>query len=804
MLLSRRVNVTLLPVIVCIFIAMAIYTYERYKTTIIQSELTALSYELEGAHNNFYNNLQVMQTTTDMSLSSRSVRNYLQSSSEDSTSLLEVQLTDSFNGLKLPQWQFDRFTIVDDLEQSIYHFDRNDPFSTYQGAGQLSDHFERFYSQVPEHGSTSIAPYSFCLLEESDNDYRVRLYRTFSPGQIISINRFSAPMPLFTAIFEATFNINSLYAEQIQKSFSEFAHLSIMPHSCANQIDNAFSILQSSDEGLALHISSTRELARFDIEVDEEFVQQKLAPYRGTIETTVITGIIFTFMLLRFLIHYQVLAPVLGLTKQVNNAIDGTINELKPSKGRDEIATLNNGYVTLLDRLTIMAKYDNLTGLANRSLFDSQLNAFFSRAQHNHLKGALFFLDLDNFKQVNDTFGHGMGDALLKDFAQKLSTLFRHGEVFSLDESNHSIARLAGDEFAVILNGMPNAESIATAAKRITSLFEKGYQLEGKPLDVHVSIGVAVFPDDADSKESLISKADAAMYQVKRAGKNGYQFYSKELEALAQKHAEIELALNNAMQRNDFYLNFMPIFDCHSQHISGFEVLLRSTCPTLAKYGPAEFIPVAESTGIIKALDYYVIDKAFQHCEKLISEYSFTGVMSINFSASQLKNPDFSSFIRTQLNQYSVPAHQVELEITETCIVDNSALAAELLKELKELGVKLSLDDFGTGYTAFKQLLDFPVDTIKVDRSFISVIDEHSNKNEKAIVKMLSELATLYNIDSVAEGVETQAQLDYVKSIGFNRVQGYFLSRPLEWQEFIQYCVENNESDCLTSTVLTR
>jgi diguanylate cyclase (GGDEF)-like protein len=611
------------------------------------------------------------------------------------------------------------------------------------------------------------------------------IYRSFSPNQVMARNRYSINMPLYTAIFEATFTTSERYLKQLQKSFGHYAQLNIESVDCVENFENRSLRIQSSSVNDKLLVESKEQLANFAVSVDKGYLDQRLTPYRNTIIKTVGIGVLLAFLLLKALIHQQVLTPVLKLTKQVNKAIDGEINELKPSLQHDEVAMLNNGYVTLLGRLTKMAKYDNLTGLANRRLFDNHLDAFLNRSRSDQGKGALFFIDLDNFKQVNDTYGHSMGDALLADFANQLSKLFRYGEVFSLAPNDHSIARLAGDEFAVLLDGMPNTQAIAIAAQRVTSLFNGGYTLQGKVLDVHASIGIAVFPDDANTKEVLTSRADAAMYQVKRSGKNGFQFYSQELEHEAMQSTQIEAALHRALAEDNFHLNFMPIYATSDLQLTGFEVLLRSNCPILAQFGPAQFIPVAESTGIIKQLDYYVIEQALAHCRRLIDDHEFAGVMAINFSAWQLRNPEFTSVVKGLIEQYQVPPHQLELEITETCTVDNSESATELLHSLKQLNVKLSLDDFGTGYTAFKQLLNFPVDTIKIDRSFIAIINDLEESSDKAIIKILAELASLYQLDAVAEGVETQTQLEFVRSVGIQRVQGYLLSKPINYDQLV-------------------
>lgn len=369
-------------------------------------------------------------------------------------------------------------------------------------------------------------------------------------------------------------------------------------------------------------------------------------------------------------------------------------------------------------------------------------------------------------------------------FSERLVDSFVDFEWGNLTISELEFARLSGDEFAIIVGGLDDLDILTEFAHRILSLFEDGFEVDGTQFDIGVSVGISVYPDDANSVTELVNNADSAMYACKNvAGRNHYQFYSKEMDREIKRHTQINEDLKDAIKSNEFYLTYMPVYDIEKGKIKGAEVLIRTSHEALLSCGPADFIPVAESSGLIKHIDYWVFENALQTLSVWIEELNFDGTLAINFSSWQLSNSDFVNVLSGLLTRYKIPAHMIEMEITETCFIPGDEQNIERLKALKQLGVKVSLDDFGTGYTAFSQLINYPIDTLKIDRMFVNAIDSEST--DKQLIEVIIEMAKIYDLNIIAEGVETVSQLDYVRNKGCQEVQGFLLSKPLKEDDFI-------------------
>lgn len=428
-----------------------------------------------------------------------------------------------------------------------------------------------------------------------------------------------------------------------------------------------------------------------------------------------------------------------------------------------------------------LAYYDSLTGLPNRLNFKKNLKRILHRAEKEKHNIGLLYIDIDYFKRVNDNYGHEVGDQLLCVFSQKLKEATRPEDVIVNNDFNE-VARLAGDEFVVILNDMGELVNAGIVAERIVSIFENGIQVSGINHSVFASIGIAVYPKDASTPDNLLHHADLAMYEAKRKGRNRFEFYTKEITKEIHERHRIEDSLKLALEQNQFFLVYMPLFDCQSSEIVGIEVLLRCQKLEAEGIGPDRFIPIAEKTNLIKEIDLWVIENSLAMCIKLQSNYNFNGKLCINISGVEIQNELFPSKVKALLETYGVPPSRIEFEITETAFILSNEKSLTILKELRSLGVSLALDDFGTGYTAFSQLINYPADCLKIDRSFVNgLFSEH--KAHHKMVSIIKNLAELYELRVVAEGVETQEQLDYLQNIGCDWVQGYFLSRPLKFHD---------------------
>ncbi|PWI33313.1 hypothetical protein DI392_10680 [Vibrio albus] len=751
----------------------------------LESVTDKLKYESEYIIKDLEKNVLELGGMTDLFLNSVEVTQLLNESETDlSVMVIESQLSKYIEGFRISFGEVRSFNILDDKKESIYHFNLNDPFATPVLSDNLNVYIDDVAKKIGKKGSVELATTSYELIYNDDGKSLLNIFRTFSPDIPITSNRFPGNVNAYTAVIESYLDVEQRYTELLKGNFDDNVKINFYPRGVVSNFDRDIHHEIKVDKKHIGTVSSDSFLS-VTIEIPDEYFLSKMEPYRNTIISVVINISIITFILLKLLIQRQIIRPIVSLTEQVEEAINGGYNLLTKIERKDEVASLNNNYLELFDELNKMAKYDHLTGLTNRKFFNSSIETAINHAERYRTKSALLYIDIDNFKYVNDTFGHHIGDLLLKSFAKKLNQSLRSSELLILRNTDYEISRLAGDEFAVLLMGMPNTDAIAHIAKRVAGLCQNGFDLDGANYDVRLSIGISVCPDDADEAELLLVRADSAMYQVKKKGKNGFQFYSKALDEELKRHALIEEEIKLSLEQETFYLVYMPVFDCRNGRLVGAESLLRSSSELLSTCGPAEFIPIAESSELIRDIDYWVIESSIKKLKELIDKFRFDGTISVNFSAWELKNENFAHDLSLLIKKYSVPACQLELEITETHLIIDNVQHISVLNDIKSLGVHLALDDFGTGYTAFRQLMNYPVDTLKIDRSFIDVIDIDSCE-ERLLVDIIVELGELYHLNVVAEGVETQHHFDYVRKLGCDRAQGYFLSKPIEWEELVE------------------
>lgn len=437
-----------------------------------------------------------------------------------------------------------------------------------------------------------------------------------------------------------------------------------------------------------------------------------------------------------------------------------------------------------------LAYYDALTGLPNRRNFKSNLTRLLRRAGKEEKRVGLLYIDLDNFKQVNDNYGHEVGDILLRSFSDLLKETVRPTDMI-MDDKFDELARLGGDEFVVILNDLSSPISSAVVAERILKIFENGFETVENTHSVFASIGIATFPDDASTPDELLHHADLAMYEAKRNGRNRFEYYTKDIAELLRERNYIEEQLKLALEQDLLSLVYMPVFNCNTLEVVGIEALLR--CPYLAEEGiaPEQFIAVAEKTNLIKDIDLWVIDNSLANLAELQSQQNFMGKVCINISGAELQNELFSNSVKELLEKHQVSPSLVEFEISETALVLSDEKIASALIKIKALGVSVALDNFGTGHTAFGQLNHYPLDCLKIDSSFVKeLFSDHADKTK--MVKIVNNLGKLYDLRIAAKGVETQRQLEYLQEIKCDWVQGYLLSYPLKKSDLMDYISQND------------
>ncbi|WML34739.1 ABC transporter substrate binding protein [Clostridium sp. OS1-26] len=420
------------------------------------------------------------------------------------------------------------------------------------------------------------------------------------------------------------------------------------------------------------------------------------------------------------------------------------------------------------ERYKHLAYYDNLTSLPNKISFVGELDKAIDYSNKTGEKGAVLFIDLDNFKRVNDTLGHHYGDRLLKVVADRLETII---------DKSHILYRLGGDEFLVLMKNVENKKPIINTCKKIINNFRNHFEIDGKQIFTTVSIGISLYPNDGLDSNSILKNADTAMYRAKDLGRNRYEFYDIEMFNEVLKKSQIEKGLRDAIIKNEFQLYYQPQIDCKTKKIKGMEALLRWKSNDFGFVSPAEFIPIAEETSLIVPIGQWVLKTACKQAKQWLDFGYNLGVIAVNVSIVQLQHPRFIHIVKSALIDSNLPPKLLEIEITESVLMQCLDYNITILNELKRLGINISLDDFGTGYSSLNYLRILPINNLKIDKSFIDSI--HLNSGDKEIADGIIQLAHKMNLNVIAEGVEWEDQFQILQSLDCEMVQGYLFSRPI-------------------------
>jgi diguanylate cyclase (GGDEF)-like protein/PAS domain S-box-containing protein len=436
------------------------------------------------------------------------------------------------------------------------------------------------------------------------------------------------------------------------------------------------------------------------------------------------------------------------------------------------------------DRIRFLAYFDNLTDLPNRTQFNEQLEATLHEARVNNRKLVMFFLDLDRFKRINDTLGHAAGDQLLQAVAERVRNCVRHCDFLTRNggETQSIIARLGGDEFIVVLSDIVRAEDSAIIARRILDVLAEPFGIENHEVFVSASIGISMYPRDGHDAHALLKNADIAMYHAKDAGRNNYQFYQPSMNAATMERLALESDLRKALERSELELYYQPQVNYRTSKVIGSEALLRWRHPVRGLLGPHDFVHLAEEAGLLASIGEWVLRTACQ--QTFAWQQSGYGPMhiAVNLSERQFRQNNMLEIVAKALNESGLPPRSLDLELTESIIVENSKETLATLYELKSMGVKISVDDFGTGYSSLGYLKRFPVDIIKIDHTFVR--DLVTSSDDAAITTAIIAMARSLKLEVLAEGVETPAQAEFLLERGCNLMQGYMFGRPLPAPKF--------------------
>ena len=423
---------------------------------------------------------------------------------------------------------------------------------------------------------------------------------------------------------------------------------------------------------------------------------------------------------------------------------------------------------TLLD---FQAHYDTLTSLPNRTLFSDRLQQAIEKAKRAQNKFAVFCLDLDRFKELNDSFGHEIGDVILLEVTKRLKNLLR---------AEDTLARMGGDAFTILYETLHKVQDIVTLAQKLMDAFKEPFCIQEQEIYITCSVGIATFPDDTDNAQDLFRYAENAMYKAKDEGRNNFQFYKQEMTEMAFERLMLESNIRQAIKRDEFCIYYQGQYDAVAKRIVGMEALIRWEHPTLGHIAPSKFIPFAEESGLIVAIDNWVMEHAFAEIATWRKEGIDTGILSLNLAIKQLESEDFLERIKAAMARHNFDPTWLKLEILERDVMNKPQENIAKLKALKDLGIVIALDDFGVGQSSLNYLKELPIDYLKIDQSFVRGIDSGDNTILLAIIA----LAEALGLETIAEGVEKEVELEFLLQQGCRIIQGYYFYRPVASQEY--------------------
>ncbi|SIR01795.1 diguanylate cyclase/phosphodiesterase [Rhizobium sp. RU20A] len=780
MTLIKRTSLLIFPVVLVGYVVAAILVYVAESRALRALEEAKLAQQLDHLAALFDSDLNQSRTFLYGLADGSALRLFIEEQDESYRSAaLGVRLQQAVKSLSADPRKFVSFTILKpDLSLSYYFENSDDPFATLSS-------LQRENAKKLKSGADLVA-WSFL---EGDGQRPLIVY-----SQFVDPRTFNPPI--------ASEKSRALLLQGAVKP-DRFLDMR-----AGLEREYGAPVIVSRDKPSA----NTADLAASvqlgggmfaSIVPDARILDQTLGRLRMLLGIGATVLALVTLGLLTVLIRRFVIEPITELDRNVTKVMTGSTTQIVSSNTVGEVARLTDNIQKLHEKsqqtLLLVQKAswtDPLTGLANRAHFNVIGETLVRSMIETDSACALFFIDVDNFKFVNDRYGHKIGDDLLRHLAERISATVNAiaGEYWV---ANAIVARLSGDEFAILIPTQTHTDMVDELAGRILNLFANGFEVHGERYPVTASIGVAFCPTDGSTLASLVANADAAMYQSKGTGKNRFAYFSRTLEEKQHRIRQIQDELRLADPDEQFHLVYMPLINRQGK-VAGCEALLRWRSPVLGPVGPDEFVPIAERHGLFAKIDFWVIDRAIADCARLQDIFGPDTVVAINISSAELHSTAITDHIVDRLRHYKVDARSVEIELTETFAVSLGDQLRQNIQRLREGGLRIAIDDFGAGYTSVQQIIDYMADTIKLDRDFVGKLTaDHMHPTLRA----MNELCHAQKMRVVAEGVETREQLETLMSAGCDYFQGYFFSKPRQMEDLQVWALRHaNQPPVMPST----
>ena len=768
MKLSTKILLLIAPVILISTAASSYIIYSTQKNSFIKREDNVLQLNMEKLAGYFRQSRSFLNSYSYTLSKSDLVRRYFL---VDDNPYRELELLDNLREtIQFLQDGDDSFTglALLDGERKLSYYADNSRDALAKMDPKILEFIDHQYQKTLEESSTN-------YVQNSQGEgmlvhYEVLDKRTVSPS--ISYQ----PSDVFFVVVSVSLDKINTLRKQIE--FDYQTSLFFTPTAVSLESDLTHSVK------LAPELYATVDPALF-------LLNNKLDSIWNKLSLSFALSALVTVALLLMLLSRCVITPISRLDRQLQQVEKKQRKNIERLKTNDELGRLSHRFYDMYQQLDntyqqtkVLAENDQLTKIANRRQFQTFVEQSLPKTNSKTYTWVLY-LDLDNFKFVNDKYGHQVGDSILVSFAQRISEI---GVLYKTDYDAHCMpARLSGDEFVIYINASARHGNIAHKfSDTLLAPLQKGFITESGNYPITVSIGIATYPNDGHSIEKLLSNADTAMYQAKRAGKNRYADYSSDLDKTIQRQASIEQALRHKNFDEEFKLVYMPYMDSTGSQVIGVEVLLRWESPQLGSVPPDEFIPIAEQTGLFDLVDRWVIQHAFASFHKLQAQFDHSIQLSINLSSAGIETTHLAVFIGEHAKINGIPPNLIDFEITETFYSNSQGFP--LLNELSRMGYRLAIDDFGSGYTSITQLVQYPTQKIKLDKGFLETLIETDNQN---IVKPVISLCHAQGKKVTAEGIETKRMHQWLQEAQCDMLQGYYFGKPMPLEDLSDWYREH-------------